>query len=215
MSRSIWNCLHAAVSIVTIFGFGECQAAEPKREPDPYRQKLASIQKILNTIPKDLQPKVDGDPEIQLIKANEWLAKNFVGKQVDFKAHFTDVKVIRGGDDRYQVQLWISNVADADLRAGTVRCGGADWRVVISADDKFWKPELGEADYKQLQKLRGKDVTIVGNVSPKLDASRPIEEGRLPHFSITRSSGHKDVFLLRLGLHDAQIKDILPKSPNN
>ena len=182
------------------------QASAETKESDLFKTRtekseanvVASLQKILDAIPTDSQPRDDIEGTVELIKANEWLKRNLVGKPIEFKAHLVDAKVVEGlpgisriEPGKYSVQVEFARAQVDTILAGKVRSGGADWTVYISASAVF-HPFLDEATVRRLQKLRGKDVTIVGIVyrPPKL---RPIHVAGvaspdLPRFSVRRHS---------------------------
>lgn len=180
-------------------------ADEPKRGPDPFRQKITSLQKILNEMPRESQPRVDKDVEIQLAKANDWLAKNLPGKEFEFKAKLYDVKVGDGKDGSFQVRLLFPNTIDADFRAGSIRTGGEDCRVIVNPNSDFWNPVVDEARVKQLQRLRGRDVTITGSIYMVMGDKS--EKQYLPKFQIDRGANGKPVPILRLRIENARLKE--------
>lgn len=167
--------------VVALVGCGGTGSTSPP--PDPAKgaggtpSPVAELQKLLDTIPKESQPRTDKDGTIERNKANQWLKEHMVGKPLSLSATATEVDVSPQGDV-YNVSV---NLGEPGKLAngkpifsgytkfgvlGTVRAGGADWPACLEAC-----PFRGvdEATAKRLRDLKGKTVTVRGVVAETAD----------------------------------------------
>jgi hypothetical protein len=122
---------------------------------------------LLDSIPKDSQPRADKDGELERIKANKWMLANLAGKVVEFRAVVSDVEVGAAGDAFSATVVLgelLFNPKDPFSKTwklgqtGTVRAGGLEWTVLVVGGVKL--EQLDEAAVKRIRATKGKEVTI-------------------------------------------------------
>lgn len=230
----LWAFLFAIVPLISFFSFGECQAQSSKAKSQSSQkspatpakgkiaplstQKVASVQTILDEIPKDSQPLSADDEEGMFARdrANKWLGQNIIGKTVTFSDRIDNVTISpekKLGEYRSGVLLagfhgeWIrtfgidetSGMKMKGIQVGTVRSGDAEWNVEISCN--LNETNIDEARSRQFLQLKGKTVTITGQV----------EKAGSKLFYLFRGPGmgkKNQLRMLQLSLSNASIEGI-------
>jgi hypothetical protein len=176
MRLPIAGVVTVAISVVLLAG---CQKPSLEDDGKPVsgrsgKESLAELQKLLDGIPKESQPRADKDGEIERNKANKWLEANVIGKKLSLSTKVGDVGIKADGD-KYRVSLTMGRPVLLDGQnvwefghVGDVRVGGRDWPVVLDARDfafgTGYRLVVDEAAAKRIRDLKGKVATIQGTV---------------------------------------------------
>jgi hypothetical protein len=141
------------------------------------------IQKLIDEIPKDAQPRSAENADVQRNRANRWLKDNAVGKSLTLAGTVAWVKVVPQ-EDQNEIRYFVLGkwlYTDADLTdaglVGRVRSGGDDWNAVVMLRINWvYRPEkndnsqsvkklVGDGAAKRLEGLKGKSVRVGGVIS--------------------------------------------------
>lgn len=164
-----------ALVVMAIVGLSGCpNTTSTKDGKDDLKAKngqpsLANLQKLLDRIPKDSQPRADNKGEVERNKANEWMKKNIAGEMVELSVKVGHVLTQSRGD-KTSVCLTMGEGLLLDGKVfwydlgypGQVRSGGSSWAVLLCVRE--WK-DLDEAPAKRLRDLDGKTITILGQIA--------------------------------------------------
>ena len=176
----------------------------PKGEPrgTGIGGKSLTLRQLTAGLPEDARPKASGD-KVRTGRANEWLAKNAVGKLVEDRHVFESVALKEGDTKRFTVTLtsninWASPHKDNRLEIPGVPPDTLDdyakWPVQFCSDakrryDGLIIEKAGESQAQRLFDLTRKPVVVGGKIEgavfvPGSDLSIP------PTLSIVVSDVH-------------------------
>jgi hypothetical protein len=162
----------------------EKELAELRAKADAVRARLAAgktgggatgvsaVQKLIDGIPADEQPRAGVGDTIERSKANDWLYKNLVGKTVELsgKVAVSEVLPASGGTGYYGTlvvgeRVYYGNFLSSVSNPGQVRTGGADWKVLatlhVTGPEVKYR-NLDEANARRFRDLKGKTVRVAG-----------------------------------------------------
>ena len=195
--------------------------------PEP-KTSLADLQKLIDGIPKDSQPRADKDGAIERSKADAWLKANAVGTKIEITGDFSLVNVHASGEKHYNVFVAMGTsakkvknevVAGVDPNEpswgcipGTIRAGGVSWEVWLAAawgadDERIKRPAYGlawwglnESAATWLRDLKGTRGTVRGVMSAARFAT---------HYPLIGETESRPNF--QVGLTDVTINGIDPR----
>ena len=163
MRYTATSWLFAVLSVSMSAACSGCSKGQQGQNDTPSEN---SLQKFLDSIPKDSQPRADKDGELERIKAGKWIEANCEGKALELKVVLGDIDVAQR-DNGYSVTVVIGKpftgkgdellTAARFGNAGKVRAGGSDWSLVTYG---FTWRNLDESAVKRIRDLKGKTVTF-------------------------------------------------------
>jgi len=155
---------------------------------------LAAIQKIVDKIPAESQPKDSRDVTgtLQRDKANQWLAENLIGKPVEFSVKVTRASIGptigQPGGKSAMIQIANETVllnGNVVIDAGKIHSGGTNWQLLIEFPQPRPRGELDDAMSEKLHQLNGQIVKVTATVSGGKKDKKGNTVG-LPVFSIEK-----------------------------
>jgi hypothetical protein len=169
-------------------------ADKSKEDSISYADTLSAIQKIVDEIPAESQPKDSRDATgtLQRDKANQWLAENLVGKPVEFSIKITKVSIapVPGYHGVKGAMIEIANEQLLPngmllIDAGKLHSGGTNWQLFYVLPKPQPHGKLDEAASERLQQLKGKTVKVTATVSDGKKDKKGTTSGA-PIFSIDK-----------------------------
>lgn len=169
MKKGILILLGTILEVAFLSGCGRSTPGGDKPSVDPIDKTSSanSLQKVLDTIPKDSLPRADKDGELERIKANKWMLASLVGKTVEIPAVLGEVNVspqesaykvsVVFGEPFTRPEEALARAANMG-RAGKVRSGGSQWPVLMVGGASWSK--VDEAGVRRIRDLKGKMVTV-------------------------------------------------------
>lgn len=140
---------------------------------------LGELQKLLDGMPKESEPKADERATIERNKAQMWMKENVVGKKIAFrtKVELSDVKPFNLSREQNQYtaesfsvgkRLYDENNHRQGLvgDVGNVRSGDGEWRVAVFTNyGTPGKLVMTEESAKRFRELAGKTARIEATVA--------------------------------------------------
>ena len=171
---SIFACLVLCALCADVCRCTASPADKSKEDSISYADTLAAIQKIVDKIPAESQPKDSRDVTgtLQRDKANQWLAENLIGKPVEFSVKVTRASIGptigQPGGKSAMIQIANETVllnGNVVIDAGKIHSGGTNWQLLIEFPQPRPRGELDDAMSEKLHQLNGQIVKVTATVS--------------------------------------------------